>query len=95
MITLVRGILEIMYNPFIVYILNMVDQQNLIRRFVLTGTLDGGWTQIFKDPTDNSEWMLFHHHGEWQGGGYPALRTNPVPEQLADWMMQCFPSGNR
>jgi len=76
------------------YILKEEDQENLLRRFVLTGTLEDGWTWVYRDPADNSKWILFHHHGERQGGGWPVLRTNPVPEQLADWMMQCFTSGN-
>jgi hypothetical protein len=76
------------------YILKKVDQQNLLRRFIRTGTLEGGWTWVYRDPSDNSEWILFRRHGERQGGGWPVLRTNPVPEQLADWMKQCFSSGN-
>ncbi len=76
------------------YVLKETDQQNLLQQFVLTGTLDGAWTWVYRDPTDNAEWILFLHHSERQGGGRPVLRTNPVPEQLPIWMMLCFSSGN-
>ena len=76
------------------YILKEADQRKLFSQFIRTGTFEGGWTWLYTNPTDNSEWILFHHHSERQGGGWPVFRTNPVPEQLADWMTQCFSSGN-
>ena len=76
------------------YNLKSVDQQKLLQHLVPTHTLDGGWTQIFTDPANDSEWILFRHHSERQGGGDPVLRKNPVPEKISDWMMLCFSSGN-
>jgi hypothetical protein len=76
------------------YIVKDVDQRLLLQKLVPTKLLDGGWTQVFSDPDANSEWILFRHHSERQGGGQPVLRKNPVPEQLSEWMTLCLSSGN-
>jgi hypothetical protein len=76
------------------YILKQVEQKVLLKRLILTDTLDGGWTRIFIDPISNVGWFLFFHHPEMQGGGLPVLRENPPPKQLSDWLRVCFLSSN-
>jgi hypothetical protein len=72
------------------YIVKDDDQRLLLQKLVPTKLLDGGWTQVLSDPDTNSEWILFRHHSERQGGGQPVLRKNPVPEQLSEWMTLCL-----
>src|SRR5689334_7805894 len=76
------------------YILKQTDQEKLRQRLIFIEKLDGGWTQIFRDPDTQTEWLLFHHHGELQGGGYPVMREHPAPEQLSDWLSKCFSSND-
>ncbi len=76
------------------YILKQTDQEKLRQRLILIETLDGGWKQIFKDPNTHTKWLLFRHHGELQGGGYPVMREHPAPEHLSDWLLKGFSSNN-
>ena len=34
---------------------------------------DGGWSKLFRDPSDNRFWELTYPNSGWQGGGPPAL----------------------
>ena len=38
------------------------------------GTREGGWTTLYRDPTDGRYWEHTYPHGEWHGGGPPQLR---------------------
>ena len=76
------------------YILKPTDQEKLRQHLILIEKLNGGWTQIFKDPDTNTKWLLFRHHSELQGGGYPVMREHPAPENLADWLSKCFSSND-
>jgi hypothetical protein len=76
------------------YILKQADQEKLRQNLIPVETRDGGWTQIFRDSNSNTEWLLFRHHGELQGGGYPVMREHPAPEHLNDWLLRCFSSND-
>jgi len=75
------------------YILNQDEQHKLLERLILIETLNGGWTKLYIDSNNNTKWLLFYHHGEIQGGGFPVLRENPPPNELTSWLRQCFSSG--
>jgi hypothetical protein len=76
------------------YILKPTDQEKLRQRLVLVETRDGGWTQIFRDLDTQTEWLLFRHHGELQGGGYPVMRELTTSETLADLLSKCLSSSD-
>ncbi len=38
-------------------------------------TTDGGWTTLYRDPGDGRLWERTFPHGDWHGGGPPALRV--------------------
>ncbi|MDQ3634392.1 MAG: Imm27 family immunity protein [Acidobacteriota bacterium] len=33
----------------------------------------GGWNKLFQDPLDKRFWEQTYPHGDWHGGGPPAL----------------------
>jgi hypothetical protein len=43
----------------------------------------GGWETLFRDPSDGRYWMRTYPHGEWHGGGPPALISLTLDEASA------------
>lgn len=44
---------------------------------------DGGWTVLYKDPSDGRYWELTYPESAYHGGGPPRL-TNLTPEQVRE-----------
>jgi hypothetical protein len=45
----------------------------LQNQLVKLADADGGWSMLMRDPNDDRLWELTYPHGEWHGGGPPAL----------------------
>ncbi len=39
----------------------------------LLATADGGWSKLFRDPSDGRLWGLTYPNSEWHGAGPPCL----------------------
>jgi hypothetical protein len=50
-----------------------IIQHLIADHFVRAGSREGGWTALFRDPTDGSLWELTYPHSERHGGGPPTL----------------------
>lgn len=47
-----------------------------------------GWTKLFRDPEDGRYWEMSYPHGDWHGGGPPALTclsATEVRQRYPDW----------
>jgi hypothetical protein len=47
----------------------MLTDEYLIK----VGTDSSGWETLFRDPEDGRYWERTYPHGDWHGGGPPAL----------------------
>lgn len=45
----------------------------------------GAWETLFLDPDDGRYWELTYPHGEWHGGGPPALFNLSETDALAKY----------
>jgi hypothetical protein len=49
------------------------------------GSRDGGWTQLFRDPSDGRLWELTYPQSEMHGGGPPSLKVISPQEALSSF----------
>jgi hypothetical protein len=76
-----------------VYVLKREDQEEILQRLTLTEVTDDGWTRKYRHPLTGEIWSLYYVYGELQGGGFPVLRKEPLPERLSDRLSTAFASG--
>jgi len=77
------------------YIVNADRQKQMLDRLIEVGAAENGWHTAYQLAESGQRFVRFFHHPESLGGGQPVLRTDPVPNNLAAWLHECFESPDR
>jgi len=76
------------------YILGKEKQQAVLKSLELISETEEGWTHQYRDTLSGQEWIFFHVHPEYHGGGIPVLRQDPPPAEINSWLELCFGTGS-